>query len=262
MIWSSGICDTHVDVAPARRAMFRKSACSRRRVSVASGGDVSSLGKETEKLLRGRKFVSLNRAEQDIKDFCLTVEGDEKARCLTTLSRLERQHKRALDKVQDESTRSQAEQELDRLDSMARELSAIGSVQLMVDAIHHLQGKQEADRLRGARQEHPPAKTPEERAAQERLRAVFDRMDSDGDGSLNIAEFRAAMDSLDDHLDGAMVAEICDVLGLHGRVCFDQFEDIVAAEAIRARTRQAAQLRRLLHDDSDDHFREWLDSWE
>lgn len=87
-------------------------------------------------------------------------------------------------------------------------------------------------------------------------------MDKDGDGALNIAEFRAAMDSLDDHLDGPMVAEICDALGLHGRVCFDQFEDIVAAEAIRARTRQASQLRALLHDDSDDHFRQWLDSWE
>lgn len=96
----------------------------------------------------------------------------------------------------------------------------------------------------------------------QRLRAVFDQMDRDGDGTLDIAEFRQAMDSLDDHLDGPMVAEICDVLGVHGRVCFDQFEDIVAAEAIRARTRQASQLRTLLHDDSDDHFRQWLDSWE
>lgn len=34
-------------------------------------------------------------------------DGDEKARCLTTLSRLEDQHKRALDMVQDESTRLQ-----------------------------------------------------------------------------------------------------------------------------------------------------------
>ena len=87
-------------------------------------------------------------------------------------------------------------------------------------------------------------------------------MDKEGDGFLNIAEFRAAMDSLGDHLDGAMVAEICDALGVHGSVSFDQFEDIVAAEAIRARTRQASQLRALLHDDSDDRFRQWLDSLE
>lgn len=61
----------------------------------------------------------------------------------------------------------QAEQELERLDAMARELSAIGSVRLMVDAIHHLQGKQEADRLRGPQRSHPPAKSPQELDAQQ-----------------------------------------------------------------------------------------------
>ena len=61
----------------------------------------------------------------------------------------------------------QAEKDLERLDSMARELSAIGSVQLMVDAIHHLQGKQDADRLRGAGRAHPPTKTEEELEAQQ-----------------------------------------------------------------------------------------------
>lgn len=253
--------DTRVEgraVGPPLRKGFR----SRYPCFAAAERDVGAPGPETAKLLRGRKFVSLNQAESDIREYCTKIDGEEKARCLTTLTRLEGQHKRALDMVADEDTRSQAEQELDRLDAMARELSAIGSVRLMVDAIHHLQGKQEADRLRGPNRPHPSAKSPQELAAQERLRAVFDQMDKDGDGALNIAEFRAAMDCLDDHLDGPMVVEICDALGLHGRVCFDQFEDIVAAEAIRARTRQASQLRALLHDHSDDHFRDWLNSWE
>lgn len=61
----------------------------------------------------------------------------------------------------------QAEQELERLDAMARELSAIGSVRLMVDAIHHLQGKQEADRLRGGNRTAVPAKSPQELDAQQ-----------------------------------------------------------------------------------------------
>lgn len=37
---------------------------------------------------------------------------------------------------------SAAEAELDRLDALARELSACGNTKLMVDALHHLQHKQ------------------------------------------------------------------------------------------------------------------------
>lgn len=39
----------------------------RQRCSVSAGGDAPAPGPETAKLLRGRKFVSLNRAEEDIK---------------------------------------------------------------------------------------------------------------------------------------------------------------------------------------------------
>lgn len=42
-------------------------------------------------------------------EYCMKIDGDEKARCMTTLARLEKQHQRALDMVaaQEEAARSQ-----------------------------------------------------------------------------------------------------------------------------------------------------------
>lgn len=97
--------------------------------------------------------------------------------------------------------------------------------------------------------------------AMQRLREVFNKMDRNHDGVLNIAEFREAMDALDEHLNGAMVAEVCGALDIHGRVDFDQFRDIVEVECMRSRTQETEELRTLLHDHSADHFKDWLDSW-
>jgi hypothetical protein len=95
----------------------------------------------------------------------------------------------------------------------------------------------------------------------QRLAQTFNQMDKNQDGLLDIAEFRAAMDALGDHLDGPMVAEVCDAMNAHGSITFEQFEDILAAEAVRARTPEAARLRALLHDRSADHFKDWLSTW-
>jgi hypothetical protein len=92
---------------------------------------------------------------------------------------------------------------------------------------------------------------------------MFDQMDLDGNGSLNIGELRAAMDALGEKLDGPMVGEIVDAMGIQGGlVSFEDFREIVDAEAVRARTPGAASLRRLLHDSSADRFKEWLSTWE
>jgi len=50
---------------------------------------------------------------------------------------------------------------------------------------------------------------------------------------VNIAEFRAAMDTLGTHLDGRMVAEICQALDVRDGLTFDQFCDIVDTEEVR-----------------------------
>lgn len=67
----------------------------------------------------------------------------------------------------------------------------------------------------------------------QRLRNLFDAMDRNKNGTLNIAELREAMDELGDHLDGAMVSKICSALDIHGRVTFEEFCVIVDAEAVR-----------------------------
>jgi Ca2+-binding EF-hand superfamily protein len=95
----------------------------------------------------------------------------------------------------------------------------------------------------------------------QRLREVFQKMDRNQDGVLNIAEFREAMDALGEHLSGAMVAEVCGALDIHGRVDFEQFRDIVEVECMRSRTHEAQELRALLHERSVDHFKDWLDNW-
>ena len=66
-----------------------------------------------------------------------------------------------------------------------------------------------------------------------RLREVFDRVDTTGNGVVDIAEFRAAMDRLGKHLDGYMVAEICQALDVQNGLTFDQFCDIVDTEEVR-----------------------------
>lgn len=96
----------------------------------------------------------------------------------------------------------------------------------------------------------------------QRLHAIFDQMDRNQDGKLDIGELRAAMDALGEHLDGPMVAEIVDAMGIQDGACdFETFREIVDAEALRARTPGASALRALLHDQSAEHFRDWLTTW-
>jgi hypothetical protein len=69
----------------------------------------------------------------------------------------------------------QADEELQRLDSLARELAAVGSTKLMVDALSHLQAKQEAARSREGNAEEPrmPSLTADEKEAKEVCIDVF-----------------------------------------------------------------------------------------
>lgn len=94
----------------------------------------------------------------------------------------------------------------------------------------------------------------------QRLRQVFHDMDRNGDGFLNIGEFRAAMDSLGDHLDGATVAKICLALDIHGRMDFEDFHMIVDEEFMRSASKESLQLRHTLHKLSDSDFKHWLGS--
>jgi Ca2+-binding EF-hand superfamily protein len=95
----------------------------------------------------------------------------------------------------------------------------------------------------------------------QRLRQVFEKMDRNNDGYLNIGEFREAMDALGDHLDGAMVAKVCMAMDIHGRVDFRQFHDIVDEELMLSTSRESLQLSRTLHKTSDNDFKRWLHSY-
>lgn len=51
-------------------------------------------------------------------------------------------------------------------------------------------------------------------------------MDSDGNGKLDTAEFRAAMSQLGGNLSGDSVGTIFEAMGIYGSITLDQFLDI------------------------------------
>lgn len=81
-----------------------------------------------------------------------------------------------------------------------------------------------------------------------RLRTLFEAMDHDGNGKLDVAEFRDAMRELGDELTGQTVSTIFDSMDVHGWISLDQFIAIVEAEAIESHSADARMLRRLSKD--------------
>lgn len=87
-------------------------------------------------------------------------------------------------------------------------------------------------------------------SSQRRLRVkdLFYAMDKDGNGKLDVGEFRAAMRELGDEMSGTSVATILDAMDVHGFISLDQFVAIVEAEAIESHSADAKMLRRLSKD--------------
>ncbi|GMH46072.1 hypothetical protein BSKO_14036 [Bryopsis sp. KO-2023] len=74
--------------------------------------------------------------------------------------------------------------------------------------------------------------------------AFFHVMDKDGDGRLNVEEFRSSMKRLGDELHGPMVETILEaVSSSYGFLDFDEFMAVVEAEEIRSHSRLAAIIR-------------------
>lgn len=72
----------------------------------------------------------------------------------------------------------------------------------------------------------------------------FKTMDKDGDGRLNIEEFRSIMKELGDELHGPMVETILQAVSSnYGFVEFDEFMAVVEAEEIRSHSKLATLMR-------------------
>ena len=79
----------------------------------------------------------------------------------------------------------------------------------------------------------------------EELAAIFNHVDRNRDGKLNMAEFREAMEELGDPLSAPSVQLIAEAFDIHGSVEMQQFLEIVSAEEIRSHTQDSKVLRRM-----------------
>ncbi|KAK9809564.1 hypothetical protein WJX73_002464 [Symbiochloris irregularis] len=89
--------------------------------------------------------------------------------------------------------------------------------------------------------------------ARDNLVALFEAMDADGNGKLNVAEFRAAMQQLGGNLSGDSVGTIFEAMGIYGFLTLDQFLDIVEVEGSASHTPLNNWLQRRSREQLRDH---------
>lgn len=73
--------------------------------------------------------------------------------------------------------------------------------------------------------------------------SLFNRLDKNHDGRLDVEEFRTLMKLIGDELSGQMVSIIFEALDLHGSLDFEQLITVIEAESIRSHSQTADWLR-------------------
>ncbi|KAL4439019.1 hypothetical protein ABPG77_006956 [Micractinium sp. CCAP 211/92] len=197
-------------------------------------------------------FHDLDLAESELSSYCSSLPPDvETEKCWQAYSFLEQKREQA--KAGCDLDNEKGCEELERLNDMTHQLLATGSMDDLVATFSTLARVEEHRAARAARQAeaaapHPEA-TPGEQAQPDIIRALFGRIDSNGDGRLSIEEFRQGMSMLGDRLDGSTVALVMDAMDVHdGFLTEQQFRDIVDAEAIVSRSQVMNLYRHHRHE--------------
>ncbi|KAK9814695.1 hypothetical protein WJX72_010034 [[Myrmecia] bisecta] len=198
----------------------------------------------------------LGQAEQELTEYCSHLPGSEESeRCWTAFRYFEDKKHEAESGCEVEIKDGKVAEEcakLEHFEDFARQMIGGGSARNFVRTLFTLSN---AERKQLARQIENLQGSESSLSSmdlivdsdveRERLIALFETADTNGDGVLNVAEFRAAMKSLGDELSGNSVAIIFDALDAHGNINVDQFITIVEAENVRSHTRDAKLLRAL-----------------
>mmetsp|Transcript_4473 Transcript_4473/g.15945 ORF Transcript_4473/g.15945 Transcript_4473/m.15945 type:complete len:249 (-) Transcript_4473:192-938(-) len=161
---------------------------------------------------------SLRSMERELYAHCAKLEGGEGSQtCWVAYEELERRKKSA-ETVQERSDARENAEELDHLEQLARE--CLGMPSKMMRTLHAL-----ANCRRGKSVDVTEANWDllERRMKAER---VFHRLDRDGNGVLDPAEFRHGMHLLDEDLDGGQVEMVFRALETNGFVTLDEFRMI------------------------------------
>uniref|UniRef100_A0A061S3X6 EF-hand domain-containing protein n=1 Tax=Tetraselmis sp. GSL018 TaxID=582737 RepID=A0A061S3X6_9CHLO len=94
---------------------------------------------------------------------------------------------------------------------------------------------------------------------EEDLMTVFEHMDRNKDGKLDMVEFADAMEAIGDPLSSPTLSIITESFDLHGSLGYEEFKEIVSAEEVRAHTPASKNLRRLARNirSQVDHTPDW-----
>ncbi|KAL4452649.1 hypothetical protein ABPG75_008311 [Micractinium tetrahymenae] len=197
-------------------------------------------------------FHDLDLAESELNSYCSSLAPDaETEKCWQAYSFLEQKREKA--KAGCDLDNPKDCEDLERLNDMTHQLLATGSMDDLVATFSTLARVEEHRAARAAEQAEvaaPPAHTTSaEEAHADPIRALFAKMDTNGDGRLSIAEFRQGMLMFGDRLDGATVALVMDAMDVHdGFLSEQQFRDIVDAEAIVSHSQVVEIYRHHRHD--------------
>jgi Ca2+-binding EF-hand superfamily protein len=194
----------------------------------------------------------LSKAEAELAEYCsaLPGEGEESEKCWAAYDYFEQRKDEAESGCEVDWTSGKRDGpdcgKLDSFESLVRQL--LGQAPMKSFA-HMLYTLRKADQ----HAQQPSGKLAGQSAAEQgnasdngrrRLVALFHAMDKDGNGKLDVAEFRDALAKLGmQHLTGSTVSTIFSAMDIHGPITLEDFLHIVEAEEINSDTPVSRWLR-------------------
>lgn len=201
----------------------------------------------------------LEHAESAIADYCVSLpeDSEECEQCWMAWDYFE--HRKASAEEGCDPRWGQGRlgpecQELESFEGFVRQLLGYTPIKSVVRMLYGMRNAQlatedakpkaeiaEVENKEGGRQ-YELVGAPED--GKERLVALFGAMDKDGNGKLDVQEFRDAMDKLgNEHLPGETVGTIFSAMDLHGAITLEDFLQIVEAEQVNSNTQVSRWLR-------------------
>eukprot|EP01023_Acetabularia_acetabulum_P002217 TRINITY_DN10856_c0_g1_i1.p1 TRINITY_DN10856_c0_g1~~TRINITY_DN10856_c0_g1_i1.p1 ORF type:complete len:247 (+),score=40.73 TRINITY_DN10856_c0_g1_i1:69-809(+) len=191
------------------------------------------------------KHNQLKKLGRQLGDYCSILPGDETAEhCWTAYHYYEDKKKRLLQGCDIEHD-PQVCENLDRFEDAVRELSYSG-LPTIVNSLYNM-ALREQKHQQSIYRSTSGYQSDEEKEAE--LKDLFDKVDSNKNGEIDVGEFRAAMQMLGERLSGETVATICEAMDVHGYLNFQQFKAIMEAIEITAHTETSKVLRSVCHED-------------
>lgn len=276
-------CRQPFSPANVRKAPHRKISCqsesTQEKPSTAPKVTRPLQSTEEERQQRPGKHQILNIAESDLAGFCSALPDDEESEeCWDAYKYFEEKKAEAEEACEVEFENSDGLTEpqcarLEQFEDFVRQMVGEGHIVnfvMTLQSLSHANKRRLAKDLEAAENGEAGSQgvaaaahslqdsldhstdaansnqeTSERRA---RVKDLFYAMDKDGNGKLDVGEFREAMRELGDEMSGTSVATILDAMDVHGFISLDQFVAIVEAEAIDSHSANARLLRRLSKD--------------